>query len=134
MQRIQTIFLLLAFILNASFIFLPIYSHALTDPTGWISTGLTVALAFSSIITLYSIFLFNNRQNQVQWVKRGMLFQVIALGMCFAMFFTLGTYGFNLWDEALGVAILFLALLSHYAAIRYIRRDDKLVRSMDRIR
>lgn len=63
-----------------------------------------------------------------------MIFQVIALGMCFAIFFTLGMYGFHIWDEALAISVLFLAFLFQYAAIRYIRRDDRLVRSMDRIR
>ncbi|MEX0780012.1 MAG: DUF4293 family protein [Balneolales bacterium] len=133
-QRIQSIFLLAALLLNVAFIFLPFYGHVLTDPTGWISTGLTVALAFSAAITLFSIFLYNNRPNQVSWVKRAMIFQVIALGMCFAIFFSIGIYGFNIMEEAIGVAVLFLALVCQYMAIHYIRRDKNLVRSMDRIR
>lgn len=126
--------MLLAILISIAFFFMPLYSHSLTDPSGWISIGITVALGFSILITFFSIFLFNNRQNQINWLKRAMVFQVIALGMCFAIFFTLGTYGYHLWDEAVGVALLFLALVLLYLAIRYIRKDDNLVRSMDRIR
>lgn len=134
-QRIQTIFLLVAFFLNVAFVFLPMfYAHVLSDPSGWISTGLTVALAFSSVITVYSIFLYNTRINQVRWIKRAMVFQMITLGMCFAIFFTLGAYGFHIWDEILAITVLILALLCQYAAIYYIRKDENLVRSMDRLR
>lgn len=126
--------MLLAIAFNIAFFFLPLYSHALTDPSGWISTGLTVAIGLSLIITAYSIFLYTDRQNQIRWLKRAMIFQVIALAMCFAVFLTLGSYGMHLWDEAIGVALLFLSLVFQYLSIRYIRSDDRLVRSMDRIR
>lgn len=126
--------MLLGVALNIAFVFLPIYGHALTDPSGWISTGLTVALGFAAILSLYAMLLYNNRLNQIRWVKRAMMFQVIAIGICFAIFFTLGTYGFNVWDEILGVSILFLALLCQYAAIHFIRKDENLVRSVDRLR
>ncbi|MDG5767476.1 DUF4293 family protein [Balneolales bacterium ANBcel1] len=133
-QRIQTIFLFLILPVNAGFVFTPMFPHALQDPSGWLSNGLMAALFFSVALSLYSVFLFRNRQNQMKWVKRGMLFQVIAIGMAVGVFFTVGRIGMNLMAEALSVGLLVLGVALQYVALHYIDRDEKLVKSMDRIR
>lgn len=104
------------------------------DPSGWLSNGLIAALLFSMVLSLYAIFLFRNRPNQMRWVKRAMLFQVIALGMNIGIFFTVGRIGMNLMTEALSVGLLMLAFILQYLALHFIDKDEKLVQSMDRIR
>ncbi|MBO6585161.1 MAG: DUF4293 family protein [Gracilimonas sp.] len=133
-QRLQTVFLALASILNLSVYFTPIYEKAMNDPQLWIGIGLASSLLVALIINVFSIFLYNNRKNQIAWVKRAALFQVIGLGFCVGVLFSLGGIGTYLWDEALGTGLVIAGLLFQILALRFIKKDEELVRSMDRIR
>ena len=86
------------------------------------------------MLALYSIFLFNDRKDQLNWVKRALLVQVIALGFSIAVFFSLGGIGTYLWDEAIGTGLIVLSFTFHLLALKFINKDEKLVKSMDRIR
>ncbi|TVQ71016.1 MAG: DUF4293 family protein [Balneolaceae bacterium] len=133
-QRIQTVFLLLVLPVNIGFAFTPMFSHAMLDPSGWLSNGLIAALLFSMALSVFAVFLFRNRPNQMRWVKRAMFFQLIAIGMNIGIFFTVGRIGMNLLTEVFSVGLLALALVFQYLALHYIDKDEKLVKSMDRIR
>lgn len=133
-QRLQTVFLALASILNLSVYFTPIYEKAMNDPQLWIGIGLASSLLVALIINVFSIFLYNNRKNQLAWVKRAALLQVIGLGFCVGVLFSLGGIGTYLWDEALGTGLVVAGLLFQILALRFIKKDEELVRSMDRIR
>ncbi len=104
------------------------------DPQEWIGIGFAVVLTIAGLMSLVCIFLYNNRQNQISWVKRTMLAQVAATGWGTGILFSLGGFGVFLWDELLGVALLVLALVAQVMALRNIKKDEELVRSMDRIR
>lgn len=133
-QRIQTVFLAVATLLNLSVYFTPIYEKAMADPQLWIGYGLAISLLVAMVLNVLSIFLYNNRKNQITWVKRSALFQVIAFGFCIGVLLSLGGIGTYLWDEALGSGLTLLGLIFQILAMRYIRKDEELVRSMDRIR
>ncbi len=104
------------------------------DPQEWIGIGFAVVLTIAALMSLVCIFLYNNRQNQISWVKRTMLVQVAAIGWGTGILFSLGGFGIFLWDELLGVALLVLGLVAQILALRNIKKDEELVRSMDRIR
>lgn len=133
-QRIQTVYLLLASLLDLGVFFNPLYSHAMDDPYGWIGIGFAIVLTAAEIMALVCIFLYKDRKNQIRWVKRTMLVQVIALGWAIGILFSLGGFGTFLWDEVLGVGLLILALAGLVMAFRNIKKDEELVSSMDRIR
>lgn len=133
-QRFQTVFLALATLLNLSVYFTPIYEKAMNDPQQWIGIGMASSLLIAMVLNVVSIFLYNNRRNQIVWVKRSALFQVIGFGFCVGVLFSLGGIGTYLWDEALGTGLVFFGLIFQVLAMRYIRKDEELVRSMDRIR
>ncbi|MDZ7808712.1 MAG: DUF4293 domain-containing protein [Gracilimonas sp.] len=133
-QRIQTVFLALSSVLNLIVYFTPVYDKAMSDPQIWIGYGLAIALLLPMVLNIYAIFLFNNRTSQISWVKRSALLQVIALGFGVGVLLSLGGFGTYMWDEALGSGLIFLGLIFQILAMRYIRKDDELVRSMDRIR
>ncbi|MDX1617731.1 MAG: DUF4293 domain-containing protein [Balneolaceae bacterium] len=133
-QRIQTVYLALAFLLNLGVFFNPIYSHAMEDPYAWIGIGFAIVLTAATGLALACVFLYNNRQNQMQWVKRTILLQIIALGWGLGILFSLGGFGTFLWDEMIGIGLLVLALAAIIMALRNIKKDEELVRSMDRIR
>lgn len=104
------------------------------DPYGWIGIGFAVVLTIAAGMSIACIFLYKNRKNQVFWVKRTMLAQIIALGWGIGILFSLGGFGTFLWDELLGIGFLVLALAAIIMALRNIRKDEELVQSMDRIR
>ena len=133
-QRLQTVLLVLASILNLVVYFTPVYDKAMSDPQAWIGYGLAISLVLPMLINLYAIFLYEKRPSQISWVKRSALFQVIALGFGVGVLLSLGGFGTYMWDEALGSGLIFLALIFQILAMRYIRKDEELVRSMDRIR
>lgn len=133
-QRPQTVFLAIATILNLSVYFTPIYEKAMADPQQWIGYGLASSLLIAMVLNVISIFLYQNRKNQINWIKRSALFQVIAFAFCVGVLLSLGGIGTYLWDEALGSGLALLGLVFQILAMRFIRKDDELVRSMDRIR
>lgn len=133
-QRLQTLFLALAGISTVGAFFTPIYDRAMEDPQLWIGYGLAISLTLAVVGSLAVIFLFGNRKNQMIWVKRVMLVQVIAMGFCFGVLLSLGGIGTYLWDESLGTGLVILGFLFQLLGLRFIHKDEKLVRSIDRIR
>ncbi len=104
------------------------------DPQVWIGYGLAISLTIAMILTLVSVFFFKNRSTQMMWVKRAMMIQIISLGFCIGILFSLGGIGLYLWDEALGSGLVFLGFILQILGLNFINKDEKLVRSMDRIR
>jgi hypothetical protein len=133
-QRIQTLYLAIAVLLIAGVYFTPLFDRLLEDPAGWILSAFAAATGFSILLSIWVIILFKNRPSQVKWLAKTMIFQIIAIATGVAVFFTLGNIGSNLLGEALGVAMLTLALAMQFIARQAIVKDEKLVKSIDRIR
>ncbi len=133
-QRIQTVFLLLAALSTLGAYFTPVYTRAMEDPQFWIGWGMAAAMAVAILLTLFSVTRYEDRKNQMSWVKRSMMAQVVALGFCAGVLFSLGGIGTYLWDEALGASLVGLGFIFQFLGLRFIRKDEELVRSMDRIR
>ncbi|MGK7369124.1 MAG: DUF4293 domain-containing protein [Candidatus Halalkalibacterium sp. M3_1C_030] len=133
-QRIQSVFLLLASVLNGSVFFNALYSHSMDDPQAWIGIGFAIILTLSVFAPLGCIALYKNREMQAKWVTRSLIVQVITLGYGIGIFISLGGFGTFLWDEAIGIGMLVIALLSLIYARKKIKDDIELVKSMDRIR
>lgn len=133
-QRPQSIFLSVATIANLIVFFTPIYRHAMSDPASWIGLGFAFSLTIAAAIALISIFLFKNRMNQLKWVKLGTYFQIVGVGFSAGVLFSLGGFGTFLWEEVLSSGLIVLGLLMFWLAGSYIKKDEELVKSMDRIR
>lgn len=133
-QRPQTAYLFLAILLNVAVFFNSIYSQAMADPAVWIGYGLAISLTLSLILALISVFLYNNRPKQLKVVKIGTYIQIVALGFGTGILFSLGGFGTFLWQEAIGVAMITVSLAMYWLAGRGIKKDERLVKSMDRIR
>lgn len=121
-------------LINLSIFFSPLYRHALNDPSGWIGTSFAGLLTVAMVLSFVAIFLYGNRPNQIKWVKAASYFQIAALGIAFAILFTLGGFGRFLWEEVVSTGLLLLSLILLWMAGRRIKSDQELVDSMDRIR
>lgn len=151
-QRIQTLYLLIATALLAVTIFTPIAhffdgtqeytltAFALKDATGVTAQPalyMGILLALAGILPFIVIFLFKNRQLQIRLCAAEI---VLLIGSAVVM----GIYCYlsaRLFDAAngiisieIGVAMPLIAIVFVALAIRSIFRDEVLVRSLDRIR
>ena len=133
-QRIQSVLLFLAFLLNGSVFFNALYSHAMQDPQHWLGLSFAIILTIASLGSLGTIFLFKNRKNHRKWVSVLLLIQIIAIGFATGVYISLGGFGTFLWDETIGLGLLVLALGAQLYARKKIKDDIELVKSMDRIR
>lgn len=141
-QRIQSIFLFLAGGASFGLFGLPVAttteakanSVLFADAAFEIQDGplMMGAFALAGLILLITIFLFNNRKLQMSLTKLGVIMTIIGAGIIGYRFFT--DQAADLAQPAAGVALPFLALIFGAMAHRYINKDEKLVRSVDRLR
>lgn len=145
-QRIQSIYLLLAAILMAVGIFLPLlevifdnelvtlYAQGLFENDVLVKRtwGIVAIGIIAFAICVVSIFLFKKRKLQVKVIKFCIAFNVL-------WYITIFTYIYSLTqmtieDFHLAFITHILAIILEIMAICKINKDEKLVRSLDRIR
>jgi hypothetical protein len=95
----------------------------------------SIPLAIASLISAYAIFLFGSRQRQMAVVRISFIFYAIS----FALMSLYMMSAAKVITEAslhLGVSFFlpFAAFFSNLIALRAIRKDEQLVKSVDRIR
>lgn len=133
-QRIQTLYLILASLANLSVYFTPLWTRADEDPSLWIKAGFAAGLLLAAVVTVWSVFRFANRPDQMRWIKRAMAFQMLAVGAALGLVVTLGGFGRFMLPELVSFGLPLLALLLQWMGLRGVAADDALVRSMDRLR
>jgi len=129
-QRIQTVYLFFVFCLMAMLVFVPFSS--LNSSADGFCRGCTAAAAVGAIVT---IFLYKNRKVQIR-LCYGMLVSFIFIYVFYYFIFIKQNF---LLAELLGhirYTSIFplISIILVYLAIRGIKKDDKLVRSLDRLR
>ena len=154
-QRIQSVFLLLLALAMLSVLALPLWhktdglthqeltltawgfeAHGLPMPAGgavWLIGALAAA---SAAVAGFEIFQFRRRSQQLLLGSVNLLLIVATLGAMF-YFSNRGEQALNLKLEGqfqAGFYLPTLALLLNLLANRFIRRDEQLVRSADRLR
>ena len=151
-QRIQSIFLLLTTILMGATFVIPSleitseglkFSSILFNSLGIFDSsisyhawGATVFCALSAIVAFLNIFLYKNRKLQI---KLGLFTALlIAIYYVTAAFYINAfldkiTPGYSL-NIQLGIIFPVLALIFDLLAVSRIKKDEKLVKSLDRIR
>jgi uncharacterized membrane protein YwzB len=140
-QRIQSVWLLASGLLGTLTFKFPFWQSDLK--TGGVRSFITqkspilICLAFPVLIALSigTIFLFKNRSLQIRLCLLGM---VMAIGILVLEAFiasnekTLADYSDGSWGP--GIVIPLLIVVALFLAIRGIRKDQKLVKSLDRLR
>lgn len=147
-QRIQSIFLLLASVV-LGLLFVKTFSFANIDSNLMGEMGndgkfnlydnvfLALINGISIAIFLLSIFLFKNRSQQQIMVRLGILLQVILIGIGIFLIVDNSSIGSKILNELsldLGIGLPLIAMLLGWLASRSIKKDENLVKSMDRLR
>lgn len=144
-QRKQTLFLLLAAILLLVTPFLPLgtivsadssesYSpfSAICNDGNYSAIGYAIVLILAAIIAIIDIFLWKNRPLQMRIATLDLLMVILSYGVFFLYRSTAGDDIRYLLCIANFLPIA--AIFSLSLAIQGIRKDEKLIKSLDRIR
>lgn len=146
-QRIQSIWLLLAALVMAGMFYFDVYHFAAVAPddaTQGVYNGVKninnnylamVLSGLSIVLSLVAIFMFKNRKRQVGLVWINIL---LTIGLLFWLFVGLN----NFWNKYPGVEgslwvgmfIPFITVFLLIFALRGLRKDEKLIKSLDRLR
>ena len=129
-QRIQSIYLLVAAISMSLISFkVPVYTLNETLFMAKDDTKMFVLTIVGAIFSLLGLFMFKNRKFQMKLIRLTILIQMI-IGIRIFMLF-------NKFEVVLNSSFLFLmafTLIALIMAYRGVKKDDDLVRSVDRIR
>ncbi len=133
-QRIQTIWLLLASLCAFLTLLFPFYSGVTpTNPHVEINGQYNIFLMILTVITatlaFVSIFFYKNRKQQMRLVIVGMFIQLGCLAIYFGLINTFLQGNFALWS-----VLSFAVVIFYLLAIAGINKDNKLVKSLDRLR
>ena len=145
-QRIQTVFLLVAELLVALLFFLKfadlsvneeLYTftvNGIFNDDTMVFNGLPIMIFIGLILFLHLVIILMYKKRVLQ--IRMLVFTIILLLGLFGMFFYFTYAGFTGAQVAFKVPVAFpvIAVILDYLAIRAIGKDEALVRSLDRIR
>lgn len=163
LQRIQTLYLLLAFVSTSAIMFFPIFvvssnyqgieSDVVFDAYGLNTPGideghfpLYIGFVLLALLTFLGVLLYKNRKKQILVVRISLILHLLtALSfLLFALFGKpvlmekLSNTGFDdvevSFKYGVGYYLMFVAIPLLILAVRGIRSDEKLVKSLDRIR
>ncbi|MEL7587094.1 MAG: DUF4293 domain-containing protein [Prolixibacteraceae bacterium] len=145
-QRIQTMFILLAAMLIGLLFVLPFAEIAMNgqlflfDIRGimrdgdLVENGIPVAAFIALILLLhvFAVFTYKRRILQI----RILIFSILLMLGLFGLFFFFTYYSFDQAQISFKIAVVFplVAIILDYLAIRNIGKDEALIRSIDRIR
>jgi hypothetical protein len=143
-QRIQTLWLFLAAMCNGLLFIFPLYKFSqLTNPNAWQFEGvrnhlpLLVCACVVTLLPLVSVFFFRDRKKQKSMVGVS-IFSIFAfLGLVFMRTGNIKNATpppANFEWVIPGVLVVFAALIFLVLAMRGIRRDEALIKSLDRLR
>lgn len=134
-QRIQSIYLLIAALLSGVLIFfVSLWSNGAGDPVFVEEVLLAFALFLgSAALSFISIFLFNNRKLQFVLGRVNILLNFILLG--FFVYWSLMLPGeMEISEKGIGMFIPVLSIVFLVLANTAIKKDEDLVKSVDRLR
>lgn len=137
-QRIQSVWLLLASIFDAVTFRFPFYvgdwakdnaPDKMVDLNARLTTPLTIVTVLTGVLAFVLIFLFGNRKLQLRLTYAGLLLSAVLLVLYF-----LEIGNFVKGEVALWCLFYFAIFLFYLLAARGIISDQKLIKSLDRLR
>ncbi|MCA0930972.1 DUF4293 domain-containing protein [Lutimonas saemankumensis] len=143
LQRIQTVYLLLAVLLSGGLaFFLPFWNESVGVPVkladmlnGEDNLLRIVPFLFmvSGILSLVTLFLFKNRTRQIIYNRLNIVINFLLLGIVVYHLLMLSGEA-NVSEKGIGAIIPLVVIVLLALANKAIIKDDKLVKSVDRLR
>ena len=143
LQRIQTIYLVIAAILAGGVIFLlPLWIHHdgkviylknLIQSNEWKQISIVAAFVFSAFLSFVTIFLYKNRNQQIGINRFNIVVNFYLLGIIVYHLLILPGES-EISEKGIGLFIPVLVIVFLALANKSIIKDEKLVKSVDRLR
>lgn len=151
-QRIQTLYLLIALVCMGLLLFVP-FGEIITKSSETIQISvkgfdyqkdgeaknfsvlpLTIMLSISALTSLVSILLFKKRMLQIRLSVFNFIIQLGSIGLMFFFILQANKVAGESWSTHISIILPAIAAILTYLAIRAIGKDEALVRSISRLR
>lgn len=135
LQRIQTVYLLIAAILSCGLIFVfHLWTNAQDVPVFAKDNMLYLAMFFgSAALSLISIFNYKNRKFQFVLGRLNIILNFILLGL-FLYLLLMAPGESQISEKGVGIFIPIFSIVFLVLANKAIKKDEDLVKSVDRLR
>ena len=136
LQRIQTIYLLLAFVATGVLpFFIPLWTMADGKEYVFMQNQVYVALfGLSTTLTLVSIISYKKRQNQFVMGRLNIILNLILLGLFVYRSLNVSGETPAVSEKGIGMFLPIVAIVLLVLANKAIKKDEDLVKSVDRLR
>ncbi|MFD2907447.1 DUF4293 domain-containing protein [Flavobacterium ardleyense] len=134
-QRIQTVYMLISAIVTGGLPFVfPLWTDNQKNEVFFTSSIIYISLfVLSTVLAIYSIINFKKRQHQFVLNRLNMIFNFILLG--FFVYWSLNLSGEALVSEkGIGMFLPAISIVLLVLANKAIKKDEDLVKSVDRLR
>ncbi len=136
LQRIQTIYLILAFVVTGILPFLiPLWK--MSDGKEYLfmqNQVYVILLGLSTTLSLLSIISFKKRQNQFVIGRLNIILNLILLGLFVYRSLNLSGETLAVSEKGIGMFLPIVAIVLLVLANKAIKKDEDLVKSVDRLR
>lgn len=136
-QRIQTVYLILAFIATSVLmLFIPLWTLKTGTPFYFNQDPIyTVIVGLSTMLTIISIISYKKRQNQFVMGRLNIILNLILLGLFVYRSLNLSGDATSVVSEkGIGMFLPIVAIVLLVLANKAIKKDEDLVKSVDRLR
>ncbi len=135
-QRIQTVYLILAFLVTGvlPFVF-PLWTMNNGTKELFMSNQLySVLFGLSTSLSLLSILFYKKRQNQFVLGRLNIILNLILLGLFVYRSLNLSGETITVSEKGIGMFLPIIAIVFLVLANKAIQKDENLVKSVDRLR
>ncbi|MBF4493245.1 DUF4293 domain-containing protein [Flavobacterium sp. JLP] len=136
-QRIQTVYLILTFVVTGVLMFfIPLWTLNTGKPFYFMQEQLyTILLGLSTMLSIVSIISYKKRQNQFVMNRLNIILNLILLGLFVYRSLNLSGETVNAVSEkGIGMFLPIVAIVLLVLANKAIKKDEDLVKSVDRLR
>ncbi|OXA93231.1 DUF4293 domain-containing protein [Flavobacterium hercynium] len=135
-QRIQTVYLLLTFIITGVLMFfIPLWTLNTGKAFYFMQDQVyTILLGLSTMLTIISIISYKKRQNQFVMGRLNIILNLILLGLFVYRSLNLSGEAATVSEKGIGMFLPIVAIVLLVLANKAIKKDEDLVKSVDRLR
>ncbi|HRL70546.1 MAG: DUF4293 domain-containing protein [Flavobacterium sp.] len=135
-QRIQTIYLLLAFVVTGVLLFFfPLWTMSDNKEYFFMQSQVyTILLGLSTSLTLLGVVSYKKRQNQFVIGRLNIILNLILLGLFVYRSLNLSGETPAVSEKGIGMFLPAVAIVLLVLANKAIKKDEDLVKSVDRLR
>jgi len=135
-QRIQTVYLILAFVLTGilPFVF-PLWTLSNAKPEFFMTNQLySLLFGLSTSLSLLSILFYKKRQHQFVLGRLNIILNLILLGLFVYRSLNVSGETITVFEKGIGMFLPIIAIVFLVLANKAIKKDEDLVKSVDRLR